>query len=151
MIDPSLFSSEDWQQQGPLSERAAPVRLGIERLGVTFISMRHGVALHEVYRERDEEKSKAEYFDQLNSWFHSSDDETDWYIPSEYNYNSSVVDNHQFRCQTHKPSGVENCQFVGQYETYIVRFHTYVSPIMTYDDQARILQAIDNKMARCLH
>jgi hypothetical protein len=151
MIDQSLFSSEDWYQQGPPSERAAPVRLGVERLGVSFISMRNGVTLHQIYRERDYEKAKAEYYDEVKSWFHSRDDETDWYIPSGFDYKSSVADNYQFRCQTHKPSSVENCQLVGRYGTYIIRFHTFMSPIMTYDDLERMLQAIDNKMAQCLN
>ncbi len=149
MIDVSLFP-KDWLQQGPPREKAATVQWGVEKLGVTFISMVHGVALQDVHRGRNVKISEVGYAEEFTSWFHSREDETEWYIPADFNYESLVADRYRFGCQTQKPSGVENCQLVGQYGVYIMRFHTFMSPIMTYDHLAHILQTIDNKMATCL-
>jgi hypothetical protein len=151
MLDRSLFS-KDWYQQSLPSERSASVRWGIERLGVSFISQKNGVAGQAVYRGRDSNETRAKYFDEITGpgWFHSDENETEWYIPSDFTYESTVANNYRFGCQTHKPSGVQSCQFVGQYEVYLIRFRTDMSSIMTYEDLERILQAIDNKMAQCL-
>ena len=151
MIDQSLFS-KDWHQQSLPRERSAPDQWGIERLGVSFISQKNGVAGQAVYRGRDFNESKVEYFDRISAtgWFHSDENETEWYIPSDFTYKSTVADNYRFGCQTHNPSGVQSCQFVGQYEVYLIRFRTHMSEIMTYEDLEHILQTIDNKMAQCL-
>ncbi len=149
MINKSLFP-EDWDQQGPPRERAAPVRWGIDKLGVTFISQKNGVALQDVHRGRDVNETENGYFDNVTSWFHSGKEETEWYIPSDFNYESPVANRYRFGCHTHTPSGVQSCQLVGQYGVYLTRFRTHMSPIMTYEDLEHILQTIDNKMAKCL-
>ncbi len=68
MINRSLFP-EDWDQQGPPVEKAAAVRWGIEKSGVNFISMVHGVAQQDVHRGRDVNETENGYFDNVTSWF----------------------------------------------------------------------------------
>jgi hypothetical protein len=151
MIDKSLFP-EEWFQQGPPDERNAALRVGIERLGVSFISMKHGVANEGVYRGRDIDDIKASYAEEVSSWFHTYEDETEWDVPAEFNYQSSMADRYRFGCQIRNLSGVrgvQSCQFVGQYGVYLVRFRADMSPIMTYNEFNTILQSIESKLAQC--
>lgn len=150
MIDESLFP-DGWYQPGPPRERSAPVRWGIEKLGVGFISQKNGVALQDVHQGQTVSQTEKGYLELVTSWFDSRTDETDWYIPPEFNYESPIANQFRFGCRIHKPSGVQSCQMVGQYGIYLTRFHTVMSPIMTYNDLAHILQAIDDKMAQCLN
>jgi hypothetical protein len=150
MIDKSLFP-EGWHQEGPPRQRSAPVRWGIEKLGVGFLTQENGVAGQVVHRGENFSHTEDGYFELVDSWFDSEEDATDWYIPPEFNYESAIANHDRFGCRTYKPSGVESCQLVGQYGVYLTRFHTFMSPIMTYDDLAHILQAIDDKMAQCLN
>lgn len=151
MIDLSLFP-DDWYQQGPPWEKAATVSWGVEKLGVTFVSSVNGVAQQDVHRGRNVQKAKEGYPELASSWFHIREDETDWYTPTEFDYKSLVANQYRFGCQTHQSSSgeIETCQLVAQHEVYIMRFHTLMSPIMTYNDLGHILQDIDNKTAQCL-
>jgi hypothetical protein len=149
MIDKSLFP-DGWSQAGPPTLRGAPVRWGVDRLGVSFIAQENGVANQFVHVGENLNHAEEGYFDLVTSWFDTPEDATDWYIPSKFNYNSPIVTHYRFGCRTYRPSGVESCQLVAQYGVYLVRFHTFMSSIMTYDDLERILQAIDDKMAKCL-
>jgi hypothetical protein len=119
-------------------------------LGVGFITQENGVAGQVVHLGRNPDHAEKGYFDLVDSWFDSEEDATDWYIPPQFNYESTAANHYRFGCRTYKPSGVESCQLVGQYEIYITRFHTFMSPIMTYGDLERILVAIDTKMTQCL-
>jgi hypothetical protein len=149
MIDKSLFQ-EGWYQEGPPSERATVIRFGINRLSVGFLSQRHGVVGHDVHEGRSSEETEKQYFKEIDSWFAPREGWTDWYIPREFNYQSAIADHYQFRCYTHKASGVETCKMMGQYGVYLTGLYADMSPIMTYYDLDRILQAIDSKMAKCL-
>jgi len=148
MIDRSLFR-EGWHQEGPPKERTALIRFGIRKLSVGFISQRHGVARHDVYEGESFEETERRFFKELDYWFAPEDGYTDWYIPREFNYESTIADHYQFRCYTHEASGIERCAMMGQYDVYLTGFYVDMSPIMTYADLYRILQAIDNKMAEC--
>lgn len=149
MIDGALFP-KGWSQAGSPSQRGAPVRWGVDKLGVSFVTQENGVANQFVHQGRNPEHTEEGYLDLVTSWFDSREDATDWYIPPEFNYKSTIADRYRFGCRTYKPSGVESCQLVGQYGVYITRFHTFISPIMTYNDLECIFQAIDNKMAQCI-
>lgn len=149
MIDSSLFR-EGWYQEGPPEERTALIRFGIRKLSVGFISQRYGVAGHDVYEGESSEETEGRFSKELDYWFAPEDGYTDWYIPREINYESTIADHYQFKCYTHKVSGVERCAMMGQYDVYLTGFYADMSPIMTYYDLHRILQAIDTKMAECL-
>lgn len=150
MIDKSYLPEEMlWYQEIP-SRRGAPVRWGVDKLGVGFSSQKNGGVIQDVYRGENFDQAEDGYFDLVTSWFDSREDETDWYIPSMFNYESVIADHFRFGCRTHKPSGVESCQMVGQYGIYVTRFRADISSIMTYEDLEHILQTIDDKMAQCL-
>lgn len=148
MIEGELFP-EGWYGSGIPSERSAPVLWGVERLGVSFGSQENGTAVQDVHRGRTIDETRTEYFNLVSFWFDSNEDATLWYTPLEFNYDSDIADQFSFGCRTHAPSGVETCQAVGQYGVYLTRFHTFMSPIMTYNDPEHILQTIDDKMAQC--
>jgi hypothetical protein len=149
MLDKALFP-EGWSQHGPPSLRNAPIRWGVDRLGVSFGTQENGVANQVVHVGRNLNQAEEGYFDLVTSWFDTSEDATDWYIPSKFSYKNTVANRYRFGCRTYRLTGFESCQLVGQYGIYLVQFHTAMSPIMTYDDLARILRAIDDKMAKCL-
>lgn len=149
MIDESLFSG-GWSQMGPPDKSGAPIRWGVDKLGVGFITQENGVANQVVHQGRNPEHTEKGYFDLVDSWFDSREDETAWYVPPEFNYEGPIANHYRFGCRTHVPSGVQSCLMVGQYGVYLTQFYTDMSPIMTYRDLERILRTIDNKMAQCL-
>lgn len=149
MIDGDVFP-EGWYGSGTPRERSAPVSWGVEKLGVSFGSQKDGTAIQDVYRGKTIAETRTEYFKLLSFWFDNREDATKWYTPLEFNYESDIAHQFSFGCRTYEPSGVESCQAVGQYGVYLTRFHTFMSPIMTYSDLEHILQTIDNKMAQCL-
>ncbi len=149
MLDKSSFP-DGWSQDGPPTLRGAPVRWGTDRLGVSFGTQENGVANQFVHIGENINHAEKGYFKLTATWFDRTEDATDWYVPYEFNYKSKVANQFRFGCRTYEPGGVESCQFVSQYEIYIIRFYTFMSPLMTYDDLKHILQTIDNKTARCL-
>jgi len=106
--------------------------------------------LQHIYRARDEREASKEYHDFVRAFFSVRDNEMEWQIPPEITYRSQVADQDHLGCSTHLPSGVQRCQFIAQYEVYIVRFDADMSEVMTYTDFERILQDIDRRMSECL-
>ena len=141
---------EGWEQQGLPRSKDAPVSFGVEKIGTVFSTRTRGVVIHHVYRAFDTRAAVAGYKDFM-SFFAAREEETEWSLPAELTYHSQVADRFRLGCSTHRPSGVQRCQFIGQYDVYLVRFHTYMSSdLMTYADFERILQGIDQRMAECL-
>ena len=146
LIDQSLLP-QGWEQQGPPSSRNAPVRLGVERSGVSFISY-GGVANQHVYRCNSVRAAAREYPGEADSWFSPREGWGAWTVPAVLPYESAVADQFRFNCYTHQASGGQACQAVGRYDEYIVRFYTAMSDdYMTFTDLERILAAIDERMA----
>ena len=149
MLDTSSLP-EGWLAGKP-RERSAPTRWGIEKLGVTFMSdSAPGVNLQHVHRGENYKRTSDGYFEFMTSWFHTNEGNTEWYLPLEFPYKNTIADRYHFRCATVKHNGIEFCHFVGQYGVYITEIQTVMSPSMTYDDLAYILQTIDTKMTQCL-
>lgn len=75
---------------------------------------------------------------------------TPWEPPAELPYISPVAEQFHFACHLGKiKQTVQVCEALGQYENYLVRFHTHVGPgYMTYKDIETILMAIDEIMAQ---
>lgn len=149
MLDSSALP-EGWLGGDPRT-KSAPVRWGVDRLGVTFLSeSAPGVTLQVVHRGRDYKHTSDGYFELASSWFNADTNNTEWYLPLEFPYENSIADRYRFECATVKHNGAEICQFVGQYGVFITRFRTVISPSMTYDDLEYILQTLDTKMTKCL-
>jgi hypothetical protein len=149
LLDESFFHS-DIHRTGPPSRDAAPMRFGVNRIGVGFTSMTQGGATQDVYQARSTEEAQKKFADYVNAKFSAREGWTEWYIPDAFNYQSSVADQFRFGCYRHEASDVETCQAVGQYDVYLIRFYANMSSILTYRDLERMLQAIDNKVAQCL-
>ncbi len=145
LLDESAFP-EGWGQQGTPSYKNA-YTLGVERTGVTFIN--RVVAVHEVYRFSSAERAISKYPGSNDSWWFSPREGWGpWSVPAELPYQSPVADQFRFACYTEQQTGRQACQAVGQYEQYLVRFHTFMWPeTMTFADLQRILVAIDERMA----
>ena len=149
LVDESIFP-EGWKEQGPPRSKEATASLGVEKIGTGFSTRTRGVAIQDVYRAYDTRAAVTGYKD-LMSFFSVREDETEWVLPIELTYRSQVADQFRLGCSTHRPSGVQRCQFIGQYGVYLVKFHTYMSSdLMTYEHLEHILQDIDQRMAECL-
>ena len=146
LIDKSVVPKE-WKQQGPPGD--PPDRFGVERISILFSTSTHGGGMQDIFRAWDKREASRGYYDFM-SHFSVREGETEWEIPPEITYRSQVADQSRLGCSTHLPSGVQHCQFIAQYEVYIVRFHADMSEVMTYADLERILQDIDRRMAQCL-
>jgi hypothetical protein len=139
-----------WKEQGPPRSVEATVRFGVEKLGTSFSTPTRGVAIQDVYRATDARAAVVGYKDFM-SFFSLREEETEWVLPVGLVYRSPVADQSRLGCSTNRSSGVERCQFIGQYDVYLVKFHTYMSSdMMTYQDLERILRDIDRRMAECL-
>ncbi len=149
LVDETLFPEEFFQTEPP-SKDAAPIRFGINKIGVGFTTMNKGGAIQQVYEGGSLQDTQKEYQEEISLLFSPRKGWTDWYIPSAFNYQSTVADQFRFGCYTHVASGVESCQAVGQYGVFLIRFHTDMSPVMTYRNLEHILQVIDRKAAKCL-
>jgi len=109
------------------------------------------LAIQHIYRAADASTAAAGYED-FQSDFTVRDDQSDWIVPEGISYNSPVADQFRVACAVRYPSPEERCRFIGQYDVYVVKFHTHMSPeLMTYQDLERILLDIDRRMAECLH
>jgi hypothetical protein len=148
LLDKSLFHEEF--SRGIPDKDSAPARFGIDKIGVGFGTMTKGGAVQDVYLGGSTKEAQEEFVDWAKWDFSSREGWTEWYIPGSFNYQSPVADQYRFACYKHIASGVETCQAIGQYGPYLTRFHTDLSTILTYQDLERMLQAIDEKAARCL-
>ena len=112
------------------------------------------VAAHYVYELRSENQAARIFERQLSVRFNSSSIAVDipWHIPPELPYMSEVAEQFHFACYTSNINGLsEICEAMGQYDKYLVIFHTHVSPnYMTYADIESILETIDAHMAEVI-
>lgn len=149
LVDEAAFP-KGWEQQGVPDSRGAPASFGVERIGIGFSTLTRGVAVQHVYRAFNTHTAVAGYHSFM-SYFSVREEETEWILPTELVHSSQVADQYRLGCSTHRTSGIQLCQFVGQYGPYLVRFHTYMSSdMMTYKQFEHILQDIDRRMANCL-
>ena len=76
---------------------------------------------------------------------------TPWGTPPELSYKSPIADQSRFACHISSITETTICQFMGQYEEFMVAFYTgFDAQHMTYSDVQRILEAIDARMAHYL-
>jgi hypothetical protein len=77
--------------------------------------------------------------------------QTSWEAPPELPYESPTADKSRFACHISSITKTTICQFMGQYEEFLVVFFTgFDGEHMTYADLEHILQAIDTRMAHYL-
>lgn len=148
LLDVSAFPSGSWQEMGPPSERNAPVRIGIERIGTSF-SDPSDFTLQQVYRFEGDRKAKSAYREEVESWFIASSHETEWIKPPELD--NLVVNTDQFRagCHDEKSGGREQCQYVAQYGPYILRLLGGMRSL-SYEDFIKLVKDIDQRAINCI-
>ena len=86
------------------------------------------VAEHSVYRYKSERQAAKEFKRMLPAWFNSSSiaSLTPWEPPAELPYISPVAEQFHLACHLNaikQPAQI--CQALGQYENYLVVFHTH--------------------------
>ncbi|NKQ35861.1 MAG: hypothetical protein HF973_09635 [Chloroflexi bacterium] len=111
-------------------------------------------AAHYVYQYKSGRQAAKEFKRLLPIEFNSNSiaSYTPWQPPQELPYTSTVANQFYFACHKNSINGVSTiCQAMGQYENYLIVFHTHLVPeYMTYTDIESILQTIDNRMATYL-
>lgn len=107
------------------------------------------VAGHEAYRFVGGARcADIAYRSRIPVWFARMEGWGPWSVPSELRYQSAIADQFQFACRAAQDSSVQACQFVGQYEEYVVVFETFISrDCMTLGDLGWILVGVDERMA----
>jgi hypothetical protein len=156
MIDLSVFPS-DWQVTvlpGPTWERYGQ----IASCKTEFVASEDPLigAIHTVFRYKSERAAAARFDRMEPSWFNSSSiaSATPWRTPGQLPYESPIADKSRFACHDSDVGGRATiCQFMAQYDEYLVIFHTVMTPgdmqpqsYMTFADLERILKAIDELM-----
>ena len=132
-IRPAQVFPDGWLPQGDARARDATVRFGIEKIGNCLVAP-GVVACHDVYRAASAGKARTGYTDFMLD-FDYLEEETGWSLPPELRYHSQIADQYRLECTAWRSGGYERCQFIAQYDVYLVEFHTYMSPeMMTYGD-----------------
>lgn len=145
LIDESVVPNE-WY----LSTSGDPAtRFGVEFQSMIFTSQ-YGGGIYDIYRERSIRNARDGYRGLVKSYFSPRAKFTEWELPPEIMYQSSTADQAQLGCATDIFSKVQHCQFVAQYNVYIVWFDADMSEVMTYADFEAVLQEIDRRMTECL-
>lgn len=138
--------------EGPFTPAQAPfggVR-SLERPTLMFYAETGGLATEQIQRYRTASMASEEFERWLISDFREEEFGVPWFVPREVSYDHLVPDRFHLACNTAE-ARIPMCRFLGQYEEYVIRFNTHMSPeSMTYGDFERVLQAIDERMAQYL-
>jgi hypothetical protein len=147
LLDVSVFPG-NWQETGSRSERSAPVRMGIEKIGTSFSDPKDGT-LQEAYRFENERQAQIAYRKEVGSWFTTSSHETNWTTPQELD--NLTVNTDQFRVGCHNiiSGSREQCQFVARYGPYILRLLGGMRAL-SYNDFIRLVNEVDRQAINCL-
>ena len=148
LLDVSVFPGDDWQETGSRSERAAPVRMGIEKIGTSFSGPVEG-AFHEAYRLESDRKASNAYKDSVESWFTPAEHETEWKTPIGLDNLAVNAEKYRVACNDLKSDGHEQCQYVAQYGPYVIRFFAGMRGL-SYEDFIELVKEIDQRATNCL-
>lgn len=148
LLDVSDFLDDDWEETGSRSERDAPVRIGVERIGTSFSTVNGGV-LQDVYRIGYEHEARKAYKDLARSWFTPSEHETDYAIPTEMSNLAVNADQYQVGCNDLKSGDFELCQYVAQYSSYVIRLFAHMRAL-TKEEFIGLVNGIDQRATNCL-
>lgn len=148
LLEESDLPDDTWQEIGSPSEKDAPVRMGIEKIG-TMISGPLDFTLQQVYRFESDRRAKRAYRDEIESWFTPSEHETKYMIPTEMSNLDVNADQYRVGCYDLKSGGSEQCQYVAQKGPYIIRFIAGMRAL-TYEDFLVLINDLDQRAISCL-
>jgi hypothetical protein len=148
LLDVSAFPGDDWEETGSRSERSAPVRMGIEKIGTAF-SMTNNGALQAVYRIGYESEARRAYKDSAESWFTPAEHQTEFVTPQVMESLAVNADQYRVGCNDRKLGEREQCQYVAQYGPYVIRFKAHIRTL-SYEDFTELVEEIDQRATSCL-
>jgi len=153
LIDESSFPP-GWTANVINRPPSAPLggQVSIERISVDFHNLQ-GVAVEEIHRYTSISVAANEFKRVVLIEFPSGAHWSTWELPEGFHYQSPYANCIQVGCarETWQGISIEFCRMVGQYEEYIVRFGTKISPdYMTHTDFEVVVQAIDERMGHYL-
>lgn len=157
LVDESVFP-QGWQVGGDPYDPED--RMPAEQIALSFFPDMSRcpsslVTGHDVYRFYGGARcADMGYRSKTPTWFARWQGYDPWTAPAQLSYRSPVANRFRLGCCTRQGSSVQICQATGQYEEYVVRFHTSIDPerpeCMSFIDLKRILIAIDERMASYL-
>ena len=148
LLDVSVLPGEDWKETGSRSERAATVRMGIERIGTGF-SRSNGGVFQEAYRFETENRARSAYKNTVESLFTSSEYRTEWITPQELENLAVNADQYRTGCNDRKLGGLEECQYVSQYGPYLIMFFADMRGL-SYENLIEFVKGIDQRTTNCI-
>ena len=148
LLDVSAFPGGSWQEMGSPSERDAPVRMGVEPIGISF-SGPFDFTLQQVYRFEGDRQAKNAYSEEAESWFTPSEHETDWGTPPELDNLAVNADQVRIGCHDEISGSDEQCQYVAQYGPYILRLLGGMRSLSD-EDFIKLVAEIDSRATNCL-
>lgn len=136
-----------------------------DRFGVEFIrfsahnshNYSFGGVTQTIYREWTEQEAERGYNDFAEAYFYPKrnffchDEVVEWEIPLELSYRSDVADRARLGCMVGCTTDPKVCQYIAQYDMYVIWFYAQMSEVITYTEFEHILQEIDSRMAECLN
>jgi hypothetical protein len=148
LLEASNFPGKEWEETGSRSEKAAPDRMGIERIGTSFSGPIGGV-FQEVYRFESERQASRAYADSAESWFTPAEYETEWVTPEELDNLAVNADRYRAGCNYRKLGDFEHCQYVAQYRSYVIMFFAGMRAL-SYENFIELVKEVDHRATSCL-
>jgi len=142
-------SSSDWFGEAS-SIDGAPMRIGVERIGTSFINsgLFDGV-LHDIYRFENEDNAFNAYKDVEEEELATEKYLYEWSLPFELSSLKLSTETYIVRCNFSSVTSAEECRFLAQYGSYLVRFSIRLHDLQ-YADVVTLIQEIDSRMTECL-
>lgn len=148
LLQTASLPGDGWQEVGSRDERAAPSRLGIERIGTSFVARDGGGVLHIIYRFADEDEAVSEYPELSENWFLLMPEGTVCRPHPVLAASAPSTSEATTGCCT-APDGHERCLLVARYGPDVVEFAADMTSV-DIDQLAGIFEKLDAKMAECV-
>jgi len=140
----------NWVESGSRSSQGAPMRIGVERIGTSFVGdgLFDGV-LHDIYKLENEKSAYHAYEDVVEEEFSTSKYLSEWSSPVELSSLLLSSDVQRIGCNIFIDTGAEECRLLAQYGPYLVRF-SIRSHVLKHNDVASLIEDVDRRMVECL-
>ncbi|HNT26459.1 MAG TPA: hypothetical protein PKM21_18980 [Anaerolineales bacterium] len=149
LLDVSVLPGDNWQEMGEPSEKSAPVRMGIEKIGTSFLNPTNSV-LQGVYRFEGESQARSAYRESVESWFTTSQNDTKWAAPDALANLVVNADRYRVGCNELQSGGLEHCQYVAQYGPYVIKLLLGTSAL-SYVDFIGLVNEVDQRATSCIN
>ncbi|NMC34700.1 MAG: hypothetical protein GYA36_19935 [Veillonellaceae bacterium] len=132
------------------SIKGAPMRLGVERIGVAFGAPElFDGANHQIYRMVDEDAAFKAYQDVEEEDFSTKDYLEEWNLIPELSQIKTSASSQRMGCNLLIYTKAKECRLLALYGPYLVRFSIRLHDLQ-YTDVTPLIQEIDSRMTECL-